>query len=92
MSKTVVNVQPIIDMIREKLSPLGTIRVFKGTGKNDGHFMIKIMLDIKTDLSVDVDMNEVLTNKHYFDDFVKNVYELRDESDRRRFEACRMGY
>lgn len=90
MSTIDINVQPIIEMIRSKVANIGTVRALKGIGKNAGHFLIVITMDVNRDLKIKINVEEMLTNKDYLKTLIKDIYALKEESDKRRFEQCRI--
>ena len=90
MSKIEVNVQDIVDRIKSKLDFLGVAKVYKGRNDMKGHFVIKFALDENRELEIDVDVAMMLTNKHYLDGLMDNIYELNQQSLQRSYEKCRV--
>lgn len=88
--KTEIDVQPLIEMIKGKVSNIGMVRALKGIGKNEGYFLIVITLDIDRDLKIKINVAEMLTNRDYLKTLIADIYALRDESDRRVFEQCKI--
>lgn len=90
--KQEVDVTAIAEKLKRNLEPLaiGPIKVLRGQGKNTGKFMLHTSLDIHRDIRIIVDVNEMFRNKNYFDGLTERVYQAAQESDRRRFEACRI--
>lgn len=90
MVMVTVDVQPIIEKIRVKVRDIGRIRALKGIGKNAGYFLIILEIDVQRDLKIKVNVDQMLTNKHYFDNLISEIYNLKAASDKRVFEQCRI--
>jgi hypothetical protein len=90
MSKVEVNIQPIIEKIKRNFSEFGLIRTLKGIGKNEGHVLIIVTLDANSDLKININVAEMLTNKQYFDGMMDQIQELRMKALQRRQELCRV--
>lgn len=85
-----VDVQPIIEKIRAKVIDIGKIRALKGIGKNVGYFLVILEIDVHRDLKIKINVEQMLTNKHYFDNLISEIYDLKAASDKRVFEQCRI--
>lgn len=90
MSKIEVNVQSIVDKIKSKLDFLGVAKIYKGRNDMEGHFVIKFALDEHRELEIDIDVAMMLTNVHYLDDLMDNIYQLNEQSLKRSYEKCRV--
>ena len=92
MSKLIVDMTELVAKLKLHLEPLavGAIRTLKGTGKNEGKFKLIVTLDPMRDLSIMVDVNQMLRNKHYLDGIVENIYGAVEQSNKERFEKCRI--
>ena len=82
MSKVEINVQPVVNMLKEKLRGLGIgqIRALRGLGKNEGYFLIVLALDVERDLKI----------KDYFKGIISDIYKLVEKSNMQRFNKCRI--
>ena len=83
---------PLVAKLKTHLEPLavGAIRTLKGSGKNEGKFMIIVTLDVYRDIKIIVDVNKLLANKHYLDNIIENIYGMVEQSNKERFEKCRI--
>jgi len=92
MSKVEINVQPVVDMLKEKLRGLGIgqIRALKGIGKNEGYFLIVLALDVERDLKIKVNVEQMFENKDYFKGIISDIYKLVEKSNMQRFNKCRI--
>jgi hypothetical protein len=99
MSKTEINVEPIIASIREKVThingdrlALGDVKVLKGQNRKEGHFLIMIETSNKMRLDIDIDCNELLRNPKYLDSLIPDIYAFFDSAMEARQECLRMAY
>jgi len=92
MSKTEINVQPIIDGIKSNCNGILKVVALKGKNKKVGHFLLMLFTDDKFRINIDIDVAEMLQNKHYMDNLFKNIAEAMEYSRKARYEACRMGF
>ena len=92
MSKLHVDLTHLVAKLKRHLEPLSivAIRTLKGTGKNEGKFMLIVTLDVERDLKITVDVNQMLKNKHYFDNIIENIYGAVAQNNKERFEKCRI--
>ena len=92
--KTEVDVRPVLDRIRGKLKnelPFSTFRTFRGKGKNEGMVLIRLRLENENkDLDIKIDVEKMLTDKHYFDNFYVDILNLLKASRQQEFEARRI--
>lgn len=90
--KMIVDLTELVAKFKVHLQPLaiGAIRTLKGIGKNEGKFMIIVTLSPERDLKITVDVNQMLTNKHYLDNIIENIYGAVEQSNKARFEKCRI--
>jgi hypothetical protein len=92
MSKTEINVQPIIDGIKSNCKGILKVVTLKGKNKKEGHFMLMLFTDDKFRINIDVDVAEMMRNKHYMDKLFENIAGAMEYSRKARYEACRMGF
>lgn len=99
MSKTEVNVQPIIDAIKEKVThiqgtrlSLGDVKVYRGQNKKEGHVLVTIMTNVKMRLDIDIDVVEMLRNPNYLDTLIPDIYAFFDSAMEARQECLRSAY
>jgi hypothetical protein len=90
--KTIIDMTHLVAILKRNLEPVavGAIRTLKGTGKNEGKFMLIIALDFDRDLKITVNVAEMFRNKKYFDNLIANIYEFIEQSNKSRFEKCRI--
>lgn len=90
--KQEINVQPIIDGILSKFEGLVQgHKVLRGQNGKQGHVLIQLLTFDDMVLSIDIDMNSALKNKHYFDDLFDNIHNIKGEADHLRFQAKMLG-
>lgn len=94
MGKELINVQPIIDGILSKLhGKFVKTKVLRGNNRNEGHVLILLYTHDKFCINVDIDIEKLLENEHYMDDFFENIFNSLEFSQKARYEACRLtGY
>ena len=90
--KIYVDVQPVVEMLKRNLQGLGIglIRALRGTGKNEGYFLIVVTLDPERDLKIKVNVQQMFENKDYFKGIISDIHKLVEDSNRKRFESCRI--
>ena len=99
MSRYEVDVAPIVEAIKEKVThiqgtrlALGDVKVLKGINKKEGHFMVMINTNVNMRLDIDIDCNEMVRNPNYLDTLIPDIYAFFDSAMEARQECQRMAY
>lgn len=91
--KIEVNIEPVIAKLQRLLEPfqIGPIRRYKGKNVKEGQVLLVVPIDKDRDLKIEIDVEKMLRRPHeYFDGIADNIVTLIRQSDKRRFEKCRI--
>jgi len=88
-----VNVQPVIDGIKSKLSGLVlSVRALKGKEgrKSEGHILIIITCFNEQEIQVDIDVMKMLADKHYLDTLFDDISAINEAMEEHAFNQRRI--